>query len=107
MLYRPLKEDIPTHDCGQKHEIISYSVLDSQLITKINRLWVNFLFPPSDYLKPGNPFKNLNRGRVSNIIGKTVPIFRSPETESTLCGGGSALREVKLIVLSHAIRVSF
>ena len=22
------------------------------LITKINKLWVNFLFPPSDYLKP-------------------------------------------------------
>ena len=82
-------------------------LINTELITKINRLWVNFLFPPSDYLKPGNPFKNLNRGRVSNIIGKTGPIFRSPETESTLCGGGSALREVKLIVLSSTIRVSF
>ena len=53
------------------------------------------------------PFKNLNRGRVSNIIGKTVPIFSRPETEGTLRRGGSTLREVKLIVLSSAIRVSF
>ena len=64
------------------------------------------MFPHSDYLKPGNPFKNLNRGRVSNIIGKTVPIFRSREGEGRLCGKGSALREVKLIALSSAIRVS-
>ena len=62
--------------------------------------------PHSDHLKPGNPFKNLNRGRVSNITGKTVPIFRSREGEGTLCGKGSALREVKLIALSSAIRVS-
>ena len=80
---------------------------NKQLIAKINNLWVNILFLPSDYLKPGNPFKNLNRDRVSNIIGKTVPIFRRPETEGTLCGGGSALRGVKLIVLSSAVRVSF
>ena len=73
---------------------------NKQLITKINKQWVNFLFPPSDYLKPGTPLKNLNRGRVSDIIGKTVPIFRRPETEGKLCGGGSALRDVKLIVLS-------
>ena len=64
------------------------------------------MFPHSDYLKPGNPFKNLNRGRVSNIIGNTLPIFRSPEGEGTLRGKGSALREVKLIALSSAIRVS-
>ena len=42
----------------------------------MNKLLVNFLFPPTDYLKPGTPFKNLNRGRVSNIIsniiGKTI-----------------------------------
>ena len=48
-----------------------------------------------------------NRGRVSFIIGKTVPIFRRPKREDTLCGGVSALREVKLIVLSCAMRVSF
>ena len=41
------------------------------------------------------------------IIGKTVPLFRRPETEGTLCGRGSTLREVKLIVLSSVIRVSF
>ena len=28
MLYRPLIEDIPTHDSGQKYEIFSYFVLD-------------------------------------------------------------------------------
>ena len=38
---------------------------------------------------------------------KTVPVFRSPEAEGTLCGGGSALGEVKLIALSSAIRVNF
>ena len=41
------------------------------------------------------------------IIGKTVPIFRGPEPEGTLCSVGSALREVKLNALSRAIRVSF
>ena len=73
----------------------------------MNKQCVNFLCPLSNYLKPSTPLKNLNRGRVSDIIGKTVPIFRRPETEGTLCGGGSALRDVKLIVLSSAIRVSF
>ena len=38
---------------------------------------------------------------------KTVPVFRSLEAEGTLCGGGSTLKEVKLIALSSAIRVSF
>ena len=38
-------------------------------MTKISKLWVNYPYPPSGYFKPGNPFKNLNRGRVSNIIG--------------------------------------
>ena len=33
--------------------------------------------------------------------------FRSPEGEGKLCNGGSALRVVKLIALSSAIRVSF
>ena len=37
------------------------------------------------------------------MIRKTVPILRHHETEGTLCGGGSALREV----LSSAMRVSF
>ena len=41
------------------------------------------------------------------IIGKTVSIFRSLEAEGTLCGGESALREVKMISLSRAIRVGF
>ena len=36
-----------------------------------------------------------------------VPIFSGPEQEGTLCGVGSALREVKLNALSRAIRVSF
>ena len=56
--------------------------------------------PHSDYLKPGTPFENPNRGRVSNIIAKTVSVFRNHEAEGTLCGGGSALREIKLIALS-------
>ena len=38
---------------------------------------------------------------------KTVPVFSSPEAEGALCGGVSVLREVKLIALSSAIRVSF
>ena len=38
---------------------------------------------------------------------KTVPVFRSPEAEGTLCGGGSALGEVELIALSSAIPVNF
>ena len=41
------------------------------------------------------------------IIGKTAPIFRGPEAEGSLCGVGSALREVKLNALSRATRVSF
>ena len=41
------------------------------------------------------------------IIGKTVSIFRSPEAEGTLYGRESAPREVKMISLSSAIRVSF
>ena len=41
--------------------------LNKQLITKINKLWVNFLFPPSYYLQPGSPFKNLNGGRVKHV----------------------------------------
>ena len=65
--------------------IIKKIKANKQLITKINKLGVNFLFLHSDYLKPGPPFKNLNRGRVSNIIGKTVPTVRCPETEGTLC----------------------
>ena len=64
--------------------IIKNQKANKQLITKINKLWVNFLFPPFDCLKSGTPFRNLNRGRVSNIIRKTVPIFRRPETEGTL-----------------------
>ena len=87
--------------------IIKNLKANKQLITTINKLWENFLFPPSDYLKPGTPFKNLNRGRVSIINGMTVPIFRRPETEGTLCGGGSALREVKLIVLCSATTSEF
>ena len=55
-----------------------------QLITKINKLLVNFLFPSTDYLKPGTPFKNLNGGRVSNIIsniiGKTIVARMSSHT---------------------------
>ena len=76
---------------------------NKQLITKINKLRVNLLFLHSDYLKPATLFKNVNRGRISNIIGKTVPIFKRSETEGTLCGRGSALREVKLIVLYRAM----
>ena len=37
---------------------------NKEVITKINKLWVNFLFPHFYCLKPGTPFKNLNRGRV-------------------------------------------
>ena len=59
--------------------------LINNLLQRSTNFWLNILFPLSDYLKPGNPFKNLNRGRVSNIIGKTVPIFRPPETEGPHC----------------------
>ena len=38
---------------------------NKELITKINKLWVNFLFPHFYCLKPGTPFKNLDRGRVN------------------------------------------
>ena len=64
--------------------IIKKLKANKQLITKI-KLGVNFLFLRPDYLKPGPPFKNFNRGRVSNISGKTVPKVRCPETEGTLC----------------------
>lgn len=69
----------------QLHLNATTTIIKKQLIAKINKLGVNFLFLHSEYLKPGPPFKNLNRGRVSNIIGKTVPTVRCPETEGTLC----------------------
>lgn len=62
-----------------------HKILKVKKLIKNNKLWVNFLISPSDYFEPGTPFKNLNRGRVCNIIGKTVPIFLDALKRNARC----------------------
>lgn len=52
-----------------------YKILKVKKLIKNNKLWVNFLILFFDYFEFGIFFKNFNRGRVCNIIGKIVLIF--------------------------------
>lgn len=41
-----------------------------QLITTIKKLWVNTLFPPSDYLKPGHLLKTSTEAEFLISLGR-------------------------------------
>ena len=54
-----------------------------------------------------NLFKVRARAPGPGAYFRNFTVFRRPETEGTLYGGGSKLRKAKLTVLSSVIRVSF